>query len=540
MKKAYSYIRFSTEIQLKGDSLRRQLETTRAYCLEKGLDLQDVSYKDLGISGYTGDNLEGALGEFITACEKRVIKEGDALVVEAFDRLTRLNVNQAVFLFLKILRYGIEIHMTAKGKVFYPQDTNPNQALDLMEVIMEAQRANAESARKSDLVLKAHAAKRRKAIKGEDIVATSVPWFLKVEGKKDVDLRVVAPEERVEIVKRIFREYLAGKSCVTIARELENENIPTFLKRAKKWSSNRIKFLIEGDQVLGTLRESNHSKAKYTIDNYYPKIMDEETVYKARELLHLKARRGKDSKTGFLGNLFRGLISYEGLFLRFSQKIQCRKLCYYYGAFDLLNNKQTFFTRGLDLEHILIQAIFFAQSEKGYNPMATPIDDTPFVLLQRKKSVIDERIKNIVNAIAAGIEIDEIKTELTNLKADLNIVEDQLKKTTPLTSFEFPKDVEVFFKMDHFNIEQRERISIEIKKIVSKIELYKDIHKLLDVAKQLDPEFEKRDIHFIKYPAEVKKMFHCVIHYKNGMSRICYTLPKHNRINFIDVKSTII
>jgi len=30
-KKAYSYIRFSTPEQLKGDSLRRQLESSRKY-----------------------------------------------------------------------------------------------------------------------------------------------------------------------------------------------------------------------------------------------------------------------------------------------------------------------------------------------------------------------------------------------------------------------------------------------------------------------------------------------------------------------------
>jgi len=32
-KKAYSYIRFSTPEQLKGDSLRRQLESSRKYLL---------------------------------------------------------------------------------------------------------------------------------------------------------------------------------------------------------------------------------------------------------------------------------------------------------------------------------------------------------------------------------------------------------------------------------------------------------------------------------------------------------------------------
>jgi len=36
---AYSYIRFSTPEQLKGDSLRRQLEKSQNYADEHGLDL---------------------------------------------------------------------------------------------------------------------------------------------------------------------------------------------------------------------------------------------------------------------------------------------------------------------------------------------------------------------------------------------------------------------------------------------------------------------------------------------------------------------
>jgi DNA invertase Pin-like site-specific DNA recombinase len=48
--KAYSYVRFSSPEQMKGDSWRRQSERARAYALEHGLDLVEGSYEDLGIS----------------------------------------------------------------------------------------------------------------------------------------------------------------------------------------------------------------------------------------------------------------------------------------------------------------------------------------------------------------------------------------------------------------------------------------------------------------------------------------------------------
>ena len=51
--KAYSYLRFSTPEQLKGDSQRRQLEAARAYALEQGLELDEsLTFQDLGVSGF--------------------------------------------------------------------------------------------------------------------------------------------------------------------------------------------------------------------------------------------------------------------------------------------------------------------------------------------------------------------------------------------------------------------------------------------------------------------------------------------------------
>ena len=40
---AYSYVRFSTVAQLKGDSLRRQVEACEEYCAKKGLEHNEES-----------------------------------------------------------------------------------------------------------------------------------------------------------------------------------------------------------------------------------------------------------------------------------------------------------------------------------------------------------------------------------------------------------------------------------------------------------------------------------------------------------------
>ncbi len=61
--KAYSYLRFSTPDQIKGDSLRRQTEAAKAYAKRHGLDLDEsLTFRDMGISAFRGkDAVEGTL-----------------------------------------------------------------------------------------------------------------------------------------------------------------------------------------------------------------------------------------------------------------------------------------------------------------------------------------------------------------------------------------------------------------------------------------------------------------------------------------------
>ena len=67
--RAYSYVRMSTETQLRGDSLRRQLAASQEYADRMGLELaDDAILQDIGVSGFKGRNVtEGALGRFLDA-----------------------------------------------------------------------------------------------------------------------------------------------------------------------------------------------------------------------------------------------------------------------------------------------------------------------------------------------------------------------------------------------------------------------------------------------------------------------------------------
>ena len=50
--KAYSYIRFSTPEQEKGDSLRRQRVNAKKFCEKYNLVLEKKEFIDRGVSGF--------------------------------------------------------------------------------------------------------------------------------------------------------------------------------------------------------------------------------------------------------------------------------------------------------------------------------------------------------------------------------------------------------------------------------------------------------------------------------------------------------
>ncbi len=148
--KAYSYIRFSTPEQMKGDSLRRQLEKSQVYAAEHGLELDTtLNMRDLGVSAFRKANVEkGNLGAFIEAIEKGIVKPGSHLLIESLDRLSRAEVVDALRIFLNIIEHGIVIVTLADNRV-YSKDSINKDSVELIISIAVMMRSHDESLTKS-------------------------------------------------------------------------------------------------------------------------------------------------------------------------------------------------------------------------------------------------------------------------------------------------------------------------------------------------------------------------------------------------------
>ncbi len=176
---AYSYIRFSSAEQRKGDSHRRQLEASEKYAQEHCLTL-DTSLKldDLGRSAFDKTNVtKGRLGAFLRAIEDGRVPKGSYLLVESLDRLSRAQVLDALNQFSAILTAGITI-VTLSDKQVYSHESVSENPMQLMVSILIMLRAHEESLTKSDRVGKAWQRKLDEGLKNHKLITKAVPKLL--------------------------------------------------------------------------------------------------------------------------------------------------------------------------------------------------------------------------------------------------------------------------------------------------------------------------------------------------------------------------
>ena len=146
----YSYIRFSTVEQEKGQSFNRQLSYAKEVAQEKGLELDDsLSMKDLGLSAYHKANItRGALGIFLAAVERGRVPVGSILVIESLDRISRAEPLESQGIVAQIINAGITV-ITAVDRKEYNRESIKANPMDLVYIILILIRANEESETKS-------------------------------------------------------------------------------------------------------------------------------------------------------------------------------------------------------------------------------------------------------------------------------------------------------------------------------------------------------------------------------------------------------
>lgn len=307
---AYSYVRMSSQQQLKGDSLRRQLDLSRNYAESHGLEL-DESLRDIGVSAWTGANVrDGALGRFLNMIETGAIERGSYLLVESLDRLSRERVIDALQPFLSILRAGIIVVTLADNQTYSADSVGENFTQLIISLTIMA-RAHEESQTKSKRLKAANDARRNKAAAGIGRYSANMWLWLdqKLVGPDKYDY---VPNDNAKAVQRIFELADSGLGQIVITRRLNEEGYPTFRKAEAGWQQATVGKILGNEAVIGTYQPVHRVDGQSVpfgppIPNYLPAVVDSDLFWRVQQKKRIRASSGNSGER--FSNLLSGLTS---------------------------------------------------------------------------------------------------------------------------------------------------------------------------------------------------------------------------------------
>lgn len=279
MPKAISYIRFSTGKQAKGSSHERQQAMLASWLdSNPGFPLWTESFKDLGISGSDGSHLKGGFGLLLEAIDKGDIQPGDVILVEAMDRIGRLEPMEMLPLLSRIVRAGVDIVTLDDGIRYDRESANSNHLFLLVAKVQQAHQYSDTLSRR----MKASYSSRKRAAAEGVTPKRNTPVWLTSEG---VLIPEIAP-----LVKQAFEDYASGLGERRIfERIFEGDTNPLLARMApstvKRWMSNRT-----------AIGEWNG------IPNVYPAVIEPELFYRVQKRMEAKfSPRGTPTKHRFTG-----------------------------------------------------------------------------------------------------------------------------------------------------------------------------------------------------------------------------------------------
>lgn len=305
---AYSYVRFSSPEQAKGDSLRRQTQAAAEWCKRNGFTLDSsTTLHDLGKSAYLGEHRKNpdrhALAAFLKLVEAGKVPRGSALVVESLDRLSREHIRPALSLLLQLIEGGVRVVQLIPVESVFDDRVEPMQ---LMMGIMELSRGHSESAVKSERIGAAWAAKKERARSGHVMTRRLPAWVRESGGRLELI------PQAAKAVRRVYELASNGYGHQAIAKKLNADEVPAITGRGV-WIRSYVAGILADRRAVGELqpRKRDGTEDGEVIANYYPQVVTDKQWHAARAGASSRRRPGKKDAppNGSLHNLFAGMIT---------------------------------------------------------------------------------------------------------------------------------------------------------------------------------------------------------------------------------------
>ena len=213
--------RVSSDAQIDGAGLARQSDAAAAYAKARNWDLHPDVYSDEGVSGFSGANLDGDLGRFLSDLKAGHFgTEQVALGIEDLDRLSRqfpLTVLPVVI--DDLLNAGVTISVMGKGRDISRASVERSQ-MELHELLFWMGAAHDFSAKLSSRITD-HRSRIRSAIReGRPTAAGTAPSWISLQNGEWV------LNEYAATIRRVIALAQAGDGSMAIARAMNAAGIP--------------------------------------------------------------------------------------------------------------------------------------------------------------------------------------------------------------------------------------------------------------------------------------------------------------------------
>lgn len=242
---AAAYVRVSTDDQMEL-SPDTQMEKIREYAAKNGLLLlSEYIFHDDGISGRAAEKRPGFQQMIATA--KDPSHPFDVIIVWKFSRFAR-NQEESIF-YKSILRSKCKVDVVSVSE---PLIAGPFGSL--IERIIEWM-DEFYSVRLAEEV------KRSMTVNAKNGALQATPSF----GYRAEDRRLVVVPEEAEIVREIFRRFIAGDAMFGIAKDLSARGVRTH--RGNPFENRTVDYILNNPTYLGKLRWTPTGRTRRNFKN---------------------------------------------------------------------------------------------------------------------------------------------------------------------------------------------------------------------------------------------------------------------------------
>ncbi len=469
MKKAHAYIRFSSDIQAHGDSMRRQKQLVSKW-LEQHPDYHLVStYQDTGVSAYHGKHADtGELGKLLQDIQNGAIQPPDAILIESLDRLSRENIEAATERLRSILRSGLHVFTLSDGKEYTPDSLN--NAMDLIMAILIATRAHEESEAKSKRMREVWSAKRRAAVESGKVLTKMCPKWLCVNS--DRTGFTIVPEH-VETLNLMFQMRVAGKGFAAIAQELNQMGRVTFKGSKGVWNQSTVQQLISNRAVIGYHAKNRKSAVKEPeVPDYYPVVVPLD-VFQAAQL-RKEQRFGRKPSNPRPDNihLFKGTMKCRHC----GGAIVLNSVCdtnrgYYTCSLKRLGRCTSRNVKREIVDDSLVKGLLYHLDRLTLSHQG----ESPLNALEARREDLTGRSSKLVQALELAPDITEITSRLKSLKDEVQAIDSQIEA---IKSRSQASTVATVQGLDMSTRENRLEVQLLVKKTFDRILLDTDAMKV--------------------------------------------------------------